>query len=205
MITLALCSALNNSYLALNINGEIKSEIITSDDNYHSLYLVKKIKAMIEENALKIDDINLIAVNTGPGSFTGIRVALTIAKVMACELNIPLVPLNTAEILLNAYDADYYLSDARRDMYFIGTKDIIEIVLKDKFREIYPKIKNKKVVCDSRLAKNLENVLCYEDKKDDLGKVILKLAEHKYNNTEDKSEFNPMLIKANYIQTPPIF
>lgn len=205
MNILAICSALNNSYIALDKNGTVTSEIIKSDKNYHSLYLVKKIKAITEENKLKIDDIDLIAVNTGPGSFTGIRVALSIAKVAASELNIPLIPLNTAEILLNAYEADFYLSDARRDMYFIGTKDRIELVFKEKFREVYPKIKDKKIVCDSRLAEYLENVICYEKENADIGKVILEIAKQKYANSEDKSEFNPMLVKANYIQTPPIF
>ena len=205
MNILALCSALNNSYLALEKNGEIFSEIIKSDENYHSLYLIEKIKNILENNNLKMNELDFIAVNVGPGSFTGIRVALTVAKVMAGELNIPLVPLDSVNILLNAYEADLFLSDARRDMYFIGTKDKIDLIYKDKFDETVNEISSKKVVCDKRLSKIVPNSICYEEHDFDLGKIMLKLAKEKYQNTSNKDIFNPMLIKANYIQTPPVF
>ena len=205
MNILGLCSALDNSYLALEKDNEIVSEIIKSDENYHSLYLIEKIKNILKNNNLKMSDLDFIAVNVGPGSFTGIRVALTVAKIMAGELNIPLVPLDSANILLSAYNADIYLSDARRDMYFIGTKDKIDLIYKDKFDEILNEISSKKVVCDKRLSSIVSNAICYEEKNTDLGKVILKLAKEKYLNSNNKDIFNPMLIKANYIQTPPIF
>ena len=94
MNILAMCSALNNTYLSLDKNGEIVSRVIKSDENYHSLYLVKEIKNILSDNNLKMSDLNMLAVNAGPGSFTGIRVALTISKVIGSELNIPIVPLN---------------------------------------------------------------------------------------------------------------
>ena len=151
MNILALCSALNNSYLALEKDGSIISEILKSDENYHSLYLAQKIKDILNRNGLKPKELDFIAVNAGPGSFTGIRVALTIAKVMAGELNIPLVDLDTANILLEAYGADLYMSDARRDMYFIGSKEKTELIYKDKADEIIKNYQNKKIVCDKRL------------------------------------------------------
>ena len=205
MNILALCSALNNSYLALEKNGEIISEIIRSDENYHSLYLIEKIKNVLKINNLKMNDLDFVAVNVGPGSFTGIRVALTVAKIIAGELNLPLVPTDTANILLDAYNADIYMSDARRDMYFIGDKNKIDLIYKDKANEFLKENSSKKIVCDKRLIGLIPNSICYEDNEVDLGKTILKLAKEKYQNTEDKSIFNPISVKANYIQTPPIF
>ena len=205
MNILAFCSALNNSYLALEKEGQVISKIIKSDENYHSLYLIEEIKNLLKNNNLKTGEIDFIAVNTGPGSFTGIRVALTIAKIMAGELNIPIVPLNTAEILLDAYNADLYISDARRDMFYIGSKDKIDLIYKDKANEIIEKFSDKIIVCDKRLKEVIKKAICYEDNEIDLAKVILKLAKAKYANSQDKSAFNPMLIKANYIQTPPVF
>ena len=205
MNILGICSALNNSYLALEKEGKIVTEVIKSDENYHSLYLVKKIKELLEDNSLSMKDLDFITVNCGPGSFTGIRVALTISKIISGELNIPLVPLDTANILLDYFKADIYLSDARRDMYFIGSKDKIELVYKDKFNEIIKNFKDKKIVCDKRLADIVENSINYEEAESDLGQTILKLAKEKYNASKDKEVFNPMLVKANYIQTPPIF
>ena len=203
MKILALCSALNNSYLAFDNDGKIVSKIIKSDENYHSLYLIKEIKNILQGFDMK--NLDYIVVNVGPGSFTGIRVALTIAKVMAGELNIPLVPLDTANILLEAFLADLYMSDARRDMYFIGTKDKIDLIYKDKAEEIIKDFKNKKIVCDKRLSSLIHGAICYEDAEIDLGKVMLKLAREKYETTNDKTVFNPLAVKANYIQTPPVF
>ena len=202
MNILAICAALNNSYFAIKYNDKIIDEVIKSDEKYHSLYLISKIKEICEENNIELKKLDAITVNCGPGSFTGIRVAMSIAKVMAGELEIPLIGLNTAQILLNAYDRDILLMDARRDMFFVCTKDNIELVYKDNIDE---KIKNKTILCDKNCKKIFENALCYEDLDKKLGEIMINLAMEKYANTSDKSEFNYLKLEANYIQTPPIF
>ncbi len=201
MNILTICSALNNSYLGLKAENKTETKIIKSDENYHSLYLISEIKELFKDNSITSKDINLIGVNCGPGSFTGIRVALTIAKIMAGELNLPLVPLNTAEILLEAYNKKTIIMDARRDMYFVGTKDKIELVYKDKINLNT----NEEILCDKRSLELFPNAVCYEDTQIDLAKTMLKLTQEKYINSKNKDEFNYMLIKANYIQTPPVF
>ena len=201
MNILAFCCALNNTYLALQYDDFIKTETIKSDSNYHSLYLLENIKKLFDENNFKFKNLDMIAVNTGPGSFTGIRVALVVAKVMAGELDIPIVGLNTAEILLKAYSADILLMDARRDMYYLGDNQKIELIYKEKIE----KYKDKKVVCDARCKGIIENSICFEENDYDIGRIILELAKEKYESTKNKEQFNPLNVKANYIQTPPVF
>lgn len=205
MNILAICSALNNSYLAFEYENEVYSKIIRSDENYHSLYLIQNIKNFLSENNIKLADFDAISVNCGPGSFTGIRVALTIAKVMAGELDKPLIPLNTSEILLNAYNCDYLIMDARRDMYFKCDKDSIELIKKDELEKYINNINNSKTVCDKRSLELFNKAVCFENTEIDLGKTIIKLAKEKYENSKNKEDFNYMNIKANYIQTPPVF
>lgn len=202
MNILAICSALNNSYLAIRYNNKIYSEIIKSDKNYHSLYLISKIKELCSKNSIDLNSLDAITVNCGPGSFTGIRVALSIAKVSAGELDIPLIGLNTAEILLSAFNKDVLIMDARRDMFFFGTKENIELVQKEKIKEL---TQNKTIVCDKNSIVNFENAICYEDNDINLGEVMVDLACKKYEQTQDKSVFNYINLKANYIQTPPVF
>ena len=201
MNILAFCCALNNSYLALSKDFKIDSKIIKSDENYHSLYLLNEIKTILENNKLKFNDINLIAVNTGPGSFTGIRVALTIARIMASELSIPIVPLNSAEILLTAYNKKYLLMDARRDMYYFATKGNIELIKKD----AAPQIEQNNLLCDKRCFELYQNSTCFENDDKNLASTMIELSNKKFSLSKDKSEFNYSNIKANYIQTPPIF
>jgi len=194
---------LNNSYIALSINDKIYSKIIKSDENYHSLYLISEIKKLTKENNFSLNNLDIITVNLGPGSFTGIRVALTVAKVMAGELNISLVGLTTNEILLNAFNKDILIMDARRDMYYFATKDNIELIYKDKLIE---KIKNKNnILTDKRSFGFISNSQCFEDYDIDLASVMIKLAAKKYLNSQNKDEFNYLKVNANYIQTPPVF
>lgn len=202
MNILAICCALNNTYLGFEFGEKSIHKIIKSDENYHSLYLISKIKQIIKENNFSLNDLNLICVNAGPGSFTGIRVALTVAKVIAGELEIPLVALNTSEILLKEFDNDYLIMDARRDMYFIGTKNEINLVYKDK---IPAELFDKKVLCDKNSSSKFKNSICFEDIDKNVTVAMIELAKNKYLNSTDKEEFKYSNVKANYIQTPPIF
>lgn len=201
MNILAICAALNNSYLGIKYENKIISKIIKSDDNYHSLYLIPKIKELCSENKIDIKKFEAITVNCGPGSFTGIRVAMSIAKVIAGELNIPLIGLNSAEILLNAFNKEILLMDARRDMYFLGTKEKIDLIYKDKL----PRLDEKNILCDKNCSELFKDSTCFEANDKDLAKIMLKLAQEKYLNAEDKNNFNYLKLEANYIQTPPIF
>ncbi len=201
MNILAICSALDKSYAAFKYDDKIFSKIIKSDKNYHSLYLNNEIQEVSRRNSISLKKLNLIIVNCGPGSFTGIRVALSIAKVFACELNLPLVGLNTAEILLNAYNKDILLMDARRDMYYLGTKEDIKLISKEQLNYF---IQNKSMVCDLRTFDKYPGSTCYETSEVDLGKVMLKIGEEKYLNSKNKDDFNYLNIYANYIQTPPV-
>ena len=198
MKILAFCSALNCSYIALEWDDKQIFKTIENDENYHSLYILNELKKM-DFNFRKLD---FIAVNTGVGSFSGIRVALTIAKVIASEINIPIVPLTTSEILLDYYKRDILLMDARRDMYFVGDIKETKLVQKSKINEY---IKNKSVVCDKRCKDLSEKFVCFEDEKINVAQTLLKIAKDKYNKTKDKADFHYMKIDANYVQTPPIF
>ena len=204
MNIIAICSALNNSYIAIEYNNKIFSKIIKSNENYHSLYIISEIKKLISENSIDLSKLDAVSVNCGPGSFTGIRVALGIAKVMAGELNKPLIPLNTAEILLKAYDSDLLLMDARRDMFYLGDKEKTELVYKSKIKDELNKRNPKKIISDKNSSQIFSNTVCYENTEKDLGKVMLNIAHEKYLNSKDPKEFNYLNITANYIQTPPI-
>lgn len=201
MNILAICAALNNSYLGIKYEDKIISKIIKSDENYHSLYLITKIKEICNKANIDIKKLNAITVNCGPGSFTGIRVAISIAKIIAGELDIPLIGLNSAEILLTAFNKEILLMDARRDMYFLGTKEKIDLIYKNKLT----KFVEKNALCDKNCSELFKEATCFEVIDKDLARVMLDLAQQKYINTEAKNNFNYLKLEANYIQTPPIF
>lgn len=203
MNILAFCSALDKTYLAIQYNNEIIEKTIKSDENYHSLYLIQEIKNIFSNNNFNLENLDFITVNCGPGSFTGIRVALAIAKIIAGELKKPLVALNTAQILLKTYNADKLIIDARRDMFFVGTKEKIELVLKDKVNDFIES--SDKIVVDKNCKEYFKDAICYEEEDKNIALTMLKLGYEKYNSTTNKDDFNYLKTEANYIQTPPVF
>ena len=58
-----------------------------------------KIVSMFNNNKLEARDIDKIIVVNGPGSFTGIRIGITIAKVYAWSLNIPITTISSLEAM----------------------------------------------------------------------------------------------------------
>ena len=80
----------------------------------------------LKENNLTINDIEKILVINGPGSFTGIRIGVTIAKIIAWSLNIPVVPISSLEFLATTETNKKYIVpmiDARRGNVFAGIYD----------------------------------------------------------------------------------
>ena len=61
--------------------------------------VVPKIVSMFQENNIEPKDIDKIIVVNGPGSFTGIRIGITIAKVYAWSLNIPITTISSLEAM----------------------------------------------------------------------------------------------------------
>jgi len=64
----------------------------------HSAFLFDNIKKLLAQAGIEISDIELIAVGTGPGSFTGVRIAVSTARALAQALAAPLVGVGTHDI-----------------------------------------------------------------------------------------------------------
>ena len=83
---------------ALRSGGEIKSNI-TENENEHGLVILDFIEDLLSRSNLKKDELDLIAVSNGPGSFTGLRVGCSVAQALAFANGIPLIPLSSLAVL----------------------------------------------------------------------------------------------------------
>jgi tRNA threonylcarbamoyladenosine biosynthesis protein TsaB len=86
--------------------------------------------AMLQQTGIAVSDIQAVAVSNGPGSYTGLRVGLAAAKGLCFALHIPLITLNTLDIMAKAMQqmepkADAYcpMIDARRMEVFTALYD----------------------------------------------------------------------------------
>lgn len=96
---LLIDSSTNYLYLSVINNNEIKS-FVRSGKNDHSETLVDFLNKFLNENNITIDDITEVYVGRGPGSYTGLRIAGTVGKVLAHIKNKKLYSFSSLDLIL---------------------------------------------------------------------------------------------------------
>lgn len=120
MITiLHIDTSSNVCSVGISINNKLIDIIEESNGFSHSEKLHLYISSLLNKNQLKPSDLSAVAVNQGPGSYTGLRIGVSAAKGMAFALNIPLIGINSLHALCynhSSKNVNYYLPmlDARR-------------------------------------------------------------------------------------------
>ncbi len=101
-------------------NGHVVSRQLETQREQASL-LIPMMQEVLLEAQIGFKDLNLIASTMGPGSFTGLRIGLTTAKMLSQSLDIPLVGINTLSVMAHHYDGDVpllvVLETKRQDFY----------------------------------------------------------------------------------------
>jgi len=204
MITLVFDTALDKMYVALKKDGEILiSKVVeTTETKYHSAYLISTIDYVLNRNNLKPADIDLIGINVGPGSFTGIRACTTVARVMAQQLNIKAVGISSLEILskINKTDKPSLVAlDARKtSAYLFVNHEIKGAVHIDEVKEIINS-GDYFIITDDKLQPMLGGV-SYQQNSYPLGEILAELAEIKIKKSDgDWKKLLPL-----YIQPPAV-
>lgn len=181
----------------------------TTKEHYHSAFLISTIIEILKENDISPQNIDIIATNIGPGSFTGIRACTTVARVFAqggkC---IKTIGISSLEILsrLNTTDKKtLVVLDARKDMAYVAVYDkkdqILEpqAILIEDLKELIKK-DNYFIVTDDKLEPILGGI-SYQKSNADLGKFLVEIAVEKLKTGAD---FDWRKLHPLYIQPPPI-
>lgn len=124
MKILSMSTATNNLSVALNDNNKIVAEKNEYDARNHSAHLDPLIAEILKENKLTLSEIDRFAVAIGPGSYTGLRIGVTTAKMFASILHKDVVGVSTLQALAASCEESGALIvagiDARNDNYFAG-------------------------------------------------------------------------------------
>ena len=137
--------------------------------------------------------IDKIVVTIGPGSYTGIRIALTIAKVYCSTLSIPLVPISTMQAMAGSKGKKISLLDARSKRAYVGIYDggekVVEdcVLTLDEINELLKEYKGYSLVGDTHL-------LGVDSKEIDLAKNLYELGKSREGN-KDVDNINPIYLK----------
>ena len=202
MNILVFDTCLDKMYVVLRTENEIlSSKVIENKDNkYHSAFLVSTINETLQENNLYPKDLDVLGVNIGPGSFTGIRACTTVARVMAQQLNIKTVGVSSLEIISKITNKNPLVAlDARKNKaYLYCDNEIKGAVDVEKVQELIAS-GNYNVITDNRLIDTLGGI-SYQEGNYPLGNILSELVWEKMNKVSGNwAELMPL-----YIQPPPM-
>ena len=85
-----------------------------------SEYMIQEIDKLLTKHNVTRNDLSSVIVTIGPGSYTGIRISLTIAKVTCLALNIPMYTLSSLRALQKDKEPSICLMNARSNRSYIG-------------------------------------------------------------------------------------
>lgn len=108
--------------IVLYKDGKVIKEVVKESIQSHSIHVIPIIDSVLKEYKISAKDINEVIVVNGPGSFTGVRIGVTIAKTMAYTLNIPIKEISSLLVSAISVDKneDKLISICDRNGHFIG-------------------------------------------------------------------------------------
>lgn len=157
-----------------------------------------EISEMFKETNLSPDSVDKIIVVNGPGSFTGIRIGLTIAKVYAWSKNIDITTISSLLAMAISSDNNKIhvpVLDARRDFVYTAIYD-------ENYNEILKPIHQEREKLINKLNELSDYEIISNDSFEDLNKVekydpnILKIVEI----TKNKENVNPHAVNPEYLK-----
>lgn len=134
MISLFLNTSIDFLSVAIVKDGVVLDSFYTKLNNDLSKITLSVIDDMLNRLSISKRDIERIVCVNGPGSFTGLRIGVTIAKVWAYSLNIDIVGVSSLYVLATGVEGDYIVPiiDARRGYVYAGIYDKnYNVVMKD--------------------------------------------------------------------------
>lgn len=185
MLTIVLDSS-NTSLLV----GLIKDERIIDSCFYEcwqmqSEYMMPELEKLLKKNNFKRDDIESVIVCIGPGSYTGVRIAVTIAKVIGIALNCKVYEVSSLRALGNYNKYSVCVINARSDRSFFG------VYFKDK------------IIVEDCIKTNID-VLKYLDEHPDY--VLCGDAKYLGKHTINENPMNQiLLLKPSLKEVDPLF
>ena len=137
MKTLAIDTSSKICSVTILDDKNVLINLSNDDEKTHSVKLMPMIDTAFKETLLTLDDINLLACCTGPGSFTGVRIGISTIKAFADVKNIPIVGITSLESLAynvinkaNSNTLVCSLIDAKNSNVYCGVFQFLKMKIK---------------------------------------------------------------------------
>ena len=195
MISLFIDTCTSNLILAVFKDKQIINQFIQRNDTNLSTVFTSLVEQLLSEVHLGVNQVKKVFVSVGPGSFTGVRIGLTFAKILAWAKDIPIVPVSSLEVLASSsnYEVLVPILNARRGFVYAGIYDKeLNIMMNDNYI-LLEDLKNKVFS-----YKNVTYVSC-----DDFD-FIINSPEYKLENVikkhYDDAGVNPHSLVPHYLK-----
>ncbi|HTE07337.1 MAG TPA: tRNA (adenosine(37)-N6)-threonylcarbamoyltransferase complex dimerization subunit type 1 TsaB [Flavitalea sp.] len=112
-MTLILCidTSLEQASIVLSGDGQVIAGKTNKRQVDHASWIHTAIHQLLAENNHSLRDLQAIAVVAGPGSYTGLRVGMSTAKGLCFALDLPLITLDTLELMASAQKETKWQTD----------------------------------------------------------------------------------------------
>ena len=187
MITVLLDSS--NTNLSV---GVAKDNLLLECISYEawqrqSEYMILELDKLFTKYGIAKDDISDVIVAKGPGSYTGVRIAITIAKTIATALDAKLYAVSSLRVLKNHTKPSICLINARSGRSYIGVYEGTKTILEDqimknedvlKYIEEHPEYsvcgETKYLGIEGHISNNIEEMISLKESLDSLNPLSLK-------------------------------
>ncbi len=197
---LVIDTATKNIYLSLVIDGVEKQSVFQEGINNHSVTIIPFLDEMLKKESVELKEIDEIIIGIGPGSYTGVRIGVTVAKMIGYMNATKVKTISSLALIASASEKEFVIPyvDARRGNAFLaafrqvnGKLEYIEFDMMrnveeylrtwkfdyDFISEGHPKIQK---ILNSDLLETVDNV-------NDLQPNYLRITEAERNKNEDKN------------------
>ena len=130
--TLVLDTSYKYLVVGLAKDGAVIDKIQYGAFQRQSEYAVSEVENILKRNNISAKDLSRVVITNGPGSYTGIRIALTIGKTLASFLNIGFCPISTLNAIAGVRGKKIALLDARSKRAYLGIYENGKKVIEDK-------------------------------------------------------------------------
>ena len=205
MLTLAFdCSTVSMSIILMD-NEKILGEKNYLQEAKHSEMLVLEIKNLLDANKITFNDLDLIVGTNGPGSYTGIRVALAVLKIIKITIQKPILTVNCCEVLAYKYSKNcskinVAIQANGEEIYFakyVANNNFEEVLspMISNVNDILLEIKEDEFLCGS--ANEIFNKHLLKSNQEDmiLAKDMAIFGQRKFLQNKDLQDILPLYLR----------
>lgn len=124
MKVLGIDTSTSSLSIALTVDGVLKYELIQNHALTHSERLLPYLEQMMKSVDFSLNDVDRIACTVGPGSFTGIRIGVSVANAFSLALGKPVLGISTLEAMAFVHRFSNHIivstTDAQRENFYVA-------------------------------------------------------------------------------------